>query len=51
MDLGELKDECEALSSFLRSKLKADVTSSRNKIFVDFILKRAEETSEQVCLP
>jgi hypothetical protein len=35
VDLGELKDECEALSSFLSSKLKADVTSSGNKIFVD----------------
>ena len=35
VDLGELKDECEALSSFLGSKLEADVTSSGNKIFVD----------------
>ena len=35
VDLGELKDECEALSSFLSSKLEADVTSSGNKIFVD----------------
>ncbi len=35
VDLGELNDECEALSSFLSSKLEADVTSSGNKIFVD----------------
>jgi hypothetical protein len=35
VDLGELKDECEALSIFLGSKLEADVTSSGNKIFVD----------------
>lgn len=35
VDLGELKDECEALSSFLSSKLETDVTSSGNKIFVD----------------
>ena len=35
VDLGELKDECEALSSFLRSKLKANVTSNDNKVFVD----------------
>ena len=35
VDLGELKDECEALSSFLSSKLEADVTSRGNKIFVD----------------
>ena len=35
VDLGELKDECEALSSFLSSKLKINVTSNDNKIFVD----------------
>ena len=35
VDLGELKDECEALSSFLSSKLKANVTSNGNKILVD----------------
>ena len=35
VDLGELKDECEALSSFLSSKLKVNVTSNGNKIFVD----------------
>jgi len=35
VDLGELKDERESLSSFLRSKLKVDVTSSGNKVLVD----------------
>ena len=33
--LGELEDERESLSTFLRSKLKADVTLSGNKIMVD----------------
>lgn len=35
MDLGELRDERESLSSFLRSKLKVDVTSKGNKILVN----------------
>ena len=35
MDLGELEDERESLSSFLHSKLKVDVTSSGNKVLVD----------------
>jgi len=35
VDLGELKNECEALSNFLSSKLKVNVTSNSNKIFVD----------------
>lgn len=35
VDLGELEDEKENLSSFLRSKLKVDVTSSGNKVLVD----------------
>jgi len=34
VDLGELNDERESLSSFLRSKLKVDVTSSDNKVLV-----------------
>ena len=34
VDLGELKDESESLSSFLSSKLEADVTSMGNKLFV-----------------
>ena len=34
VDLGELKDERESLSSFLSSKLEADVTSMGNKLFV-----------------
>lgn len=35
VDLGELKDESEALSSFLHSKLKADVTLRGSKLLVD----------------
>jgi len=35
VDLGELENEKESLSSFLRSKLKVDVTSSGNKVLVD----------------
>ena len=35
VDLGEMEDERESLSSFLHSKLKVDVTSSHNKVFVD----------------
>lgn len=35
VDLGELEDERESLSSFLRSKLKVDVTSRGNKVWVD----------------
>jgi len=35
VDLGELEDERESLSNFLRSKLKVDVTSSGNKVLVD----------------
>ena len=36
VDLGELEDERESLSNFLRLKLKVDVTSSGNKVLVDF---------------
>ncbi len=35
VDLDELEDEKESLSSFLRSKLKVDVTSKGNKVWVD----------------
>ena len=35
VDLGELEDERESLSNFLRLKLKVDVTSSGNKVLVD----------------
>ena len=35
VDLGELKNEKKFLSSFLRSKLRVDVTSSGNKVLVD----------------
>ena len=34
IELGDLKDERESLSSFLGSKLEADVTSMGNKLFV-----------------
>ena len=35
VDLSELEDEREPLSSFLRSKLKVDVASKGNKVLVD----------------
>lgn len=41
VDLGELKNEKKSLSSFLRSKLRVDVTSSGNKVLVD---------SENLCM-
>lgn len=42
VDLGELQDEREHLSSFLRSSLKFDVTLSGNKLSLD-----SEELSSQ----
>ena len=35
MDLGELENERETLSDFLRAKLKVDITSSGNTVLVD----------------
>jgi hypothetical protein len=35
VDLGELQDEREHLSIFLRSSLKVDVTSNGNELLVD----------------
>jgi hypothetical protein len=35
VDMGELQDEKEHLSSFLRSSLKATVTSSDNKLLIE----------------
>ncbi len=35
IDLGELQNKGDSLSSFLRSSLKADVASSGNKLLVD----------------
>ena len=35
VDLGELKDEAESLSSFLQSNLKVDVVSSGNKLQIN----------------
>ena len=34
VDLGELDDEIESLSNFLRSKLKVDVTSTGTKMLI-----------------
>jgi hypothetical protein len=42
VDLGEMQDEREPLSSFLRSSLKVDVTLGGNKLLVD-----SEELSSQ----
>jgi len=35
VNLGELEDEGESLSSFLRSKLDVNVTSEGNKVLVE----------------
>jgi len=35
VDLGELEDEREALSSFLRTKLEVETTSDGNNVLVD----------------
>jgi hypothetical protein len=35
VDLGELREESESLSTFLRSKLKVDVTLRGGKLWVD----------------
>lgn len=42
VDLGELEDERESLSSFLRSTLKVDITADGNNLLID-----AEELSSQ----
>jgi len=42
VDLGELKDEAEPLSSFLRSNLKVDVASNGTKLLI-----HSEELSPQ----
>jgi len=48
VDLGELEDERESLSSFLRSKLKVDVTSSGNKMLIDSENLSSEELKRLV---
>jgi hypothetical protein len=48
VDLGELEDERESLSSFLHSKLKVDVTSSGNKVMVDSENLSSEELKRMV---
>jgi hypothetical protein len=45
VDLGDLKDEMERLSSFLLSSLKVEATSSQNKLSVN-----SEELSPQELL-
>lgn len=48
MDLGELEDERESLSSFLRSKLKVDVASKGNRVLVDSEKLSSEELKRTV---
>jgi hypothetical protein len=48
VDLGELEDEKESLSSFLRAKLGVDVTSSGNKVLVDSENLSSEELKRLV---
>ena len=48
VDLGEMEDERESLSSFLHSKLKVDVTSSGNKVLVDSENLSPEELKRMV---
>jgi hypothetical protein len=48
VDLGELEREGESLSSFLRSKLKADLTLRGNKIFVDSDFSSSKELKRLV---
>ncbi len=48
VDLGELEDERDSLSSFLRSKLKVGVTSSGNKVLVDSESLSSEELKRLV---
>ena len=48
VDLGELEDERESLSSFLRAKLGVDVTSSGNKVLVDSENLSSEELKRLV---
>ena len=48
VDLGELENERDALSSFLRSNLKVDVRSSGNKVFVDSEKLSTEELKRLV---
>jgi hypothetical protein len=48
VDLGELKDETDALVSFLRSKVEADVTSRGNKLSIDSENVSAKELKKLV---
>jgi len=48
VDLGELRDEREPLSGFLRSSLKVDVASSGNKLLVYSEKLSSQELKESV---
>jgi len=48
VDLGGMEDERESLSSFLRSKLKVDVTSSGGKVLVDSLNLSSKELKRMV---
>jgi hypothetical protein len=48
VDLGELQNERERLSSFLSSNLKIDVVSSGNKLLVDSEELSPQELKSQV---
>jgi len=48
VDLGELKDEAESLSSFLRSNLKVDVATSGNKLLIDSEELTSQELKKSV---
>ena len=48
VDLGELKDEDESLSSFLRARLKVEVTSGGNKVLVNSENLSSEELKRLV---
>jgi hypothetical protein len=48
VDLSELEDERESLSSFLRMKLKVEVTSDDNNVWVDSEKLSPEELKKLV---
>ena len=48
VDLGDLKDETERLSSFLRDTLKVEVTASQNRLIVESEKLSPEELQKVV---
>lgn len=48
MDLGDLQNERESISSFLRSKLKVEITSRGNKLLIDFEILSPKELKRLV---